>query len=301
MKPSGHDVNPDVLRAFLATAPTELQSWADEQLAQLSGASERGDGDGADQAKAKGAGSAPRPSDDAVELEVLLPDYERTVAEGAAASSRKSASKPAPKPRSRINLVLLVLLIAAVVVIIQQAGAPTQTTQKLPENHPSIAASAQPSEIAEIDQAIPVDKQREAELKAAIEADPKNIDARQDLGEMYLTAALYQDAITYFQQVLDIEPNNVDALLAIGVAQYQTNLYDEAEASWLAASQQAPDTAEPWYNLGFLYMAMTPPQPEKANQCWEKVLAISPNSEMAAAVRDHQTRLNPSPAPTTGG
>lgn len=293
MTPSGHDVNPDALRAFLATAPAELQGWASEQLAQLSGVREHPGVAESDQAA----------RDDAVDLDELLPDYERPVS--ASANSRATPDHPATgavRRGSRINLVLVVLLMAAVVVIIQQMGAgPTTSTSTMPSDHPSVASSVDPSQIAEMDQAIPVDTEREAQLKATIEADPSNIAARQELGEMYLTAALYQDAITWFQQILDLDPGNLDALLAIGVAQYQTNLYDEAEASWVAASELAPDVAEPWYNLGFLYMAKTPPQTDKATECWNKVLEIAPDSEMASAVRDHQERLNPSPSASSSG
>ena len=290
MTPSGHDVNPDALRAFLATAPAELQGWASEQLAQLSGEASPADS------------RQTRPGeDDAVDLDELLPEYERPAARTSTPRTATGQAAGAPRRGSRVNLVLVVLLMAAIVVIIQQMGTGTNSTSTMPSDHPSVASSVDPSQIAELDQAIPVDTEREAQLEAAVEADPSNIAARQELGEMYLTAALYQDAITWFQQILDLDPDNLDALLAIGVAQYQTNLYAEAEASWVKASELAPDVAEPWYNLGFLYMAKTPPQTEKATECWAKVLEIAPDSDMASAVRDHQTRLNPTPSATSGG
>lgn len=63
--------------------------------------------------------------------------------------------------------------------------------------------------------------------------------------------------------------------------------------------------AEPWYNLGFLYMAKTPPETGRATECWNKVLEIAPDSDLAAGVRTHLNRISSSPtaapAAPTGG
>ena len=52
-----------------------------------------------------------------------------------------------------------------------------------------------------------------------------------------------------------------------------------------------PTTAEPWYNLGYLYMARTPPDEERAADCWNRVLQLAPDSQMAAAVQGHLGRM----------
>ncbi|MDU0348496.1 tetratricopeptide repeat protein [Actinomyces sp. MRS3W] len=190
---------------------------------------------------------------------------------------------------SRLNLVLVALLAAAVVIIIQQAGRnEAGSGTALPSGHPSIAATANATDIAALDEAEPVDAELEADLQAQAETDPANIEARQELGVMYLKAALYQDSITWLQQILDVEPDNLDALLTIGVAEYQSSQYEAAETHWLRATEIDPDVAEPWYNLGFLYLAQTPPDTERARECWDKVLELAPDSEMAAAVRSHE-------------
>ena len=51
-------------------------------------------------------------------------------------------------------------------------------------------------------------------------------------------------------------------------------------------------------------MARTPPDAGRATECWNKVLTIAPDSDMAASVRAHQGRMgSASAAPTaaTGG
>ena len=118
-------------------------------------------------------------------------------------------------------------------------------------------------------------------------------------------ADLYQDAITWLQQILDTDPDNLDALLAIGSAEYQSSQYDAAEKHWRRVTELDSSVAEPWYNLGFLYMAKTPPETGRATECWNKVLEIAPDSDLAAGVRTHLNRISSSPtaapAAPTGG
>ncbi len=296
MKPTWDDENRKALEAFLATAPEELRGWASEQLAQppITGhdAVEEPDADGLAAELA-----AAIDGDEAADIEDLLPEYERP-ASAMPDASRKTSVTHKRVGAAKVNLVLVVLLCAAVVIIIQQAGRNANNSQtQMPANHPSVNSSINPSDVAQMDEAEPVDSQLEADLKAKAEADPNDIASRQQLGQMYLKATLYQDAISWFQQILDISPSNLDALLAIGVAEYQSNMYTEAETHWRRAAELAPDVAEPWYNLGFLYMAQTPPNIDQANECWNKVLEVAPDSEMAAAVRSHQSRMNSSSSP----
>ncbi|AYD90594.1 tetratricopeptide repeat protein [Actinomyces lilanjuaniae] len=331
----------DELRSFLSSAPEGLRGWASEQLARLDAEGADGEPDppagsgpgGAD--GAHGATGDDLDDEPAADVEDLLPDdptddllpedREADLADTAGTQPRKAASarqssqvgssparpraRPSSTPRrrggvSRTTLVLVVLLSAALVVLIQQTGrgdTSAEATMTMPADHPSVAG-ADATEIAQMDEAEPVDAEQEATLQAEAEADPSNITARQELGVMYLRAALYQDAITWLQQILDTDPDNVDALLTIGVAEYQSNQYEEAETHWRHASQVSPDTAEPWYNLGFLYMAQSPPDTEQAAQCWDKVLEVAPDSDMAETVRSHQGHLGSgssgSPAPS---
>ncbi|WP_136314275.1 tetratricopeptide repeat protein [Actinomyces procaprae] len=285
----GDQPDREALAAFLATAPEGLKDWAAAQLAGLEG--ERAD-DGADVVE------------DAADLEDVLADDDAAQRPPRAPAAGRGRNRSQIERRtgvSRLNLVLVALLAAAVVIIVQQAGRGEAASTALPEGHPSVAATAAASAVAAMDEAEPVDTEREAELQQQAEADPADVESRQELGVMYLKAALYQDSITWLQQILDADPDNVDALLTIGVAEYQSNQYEEAEAHWLRASEIAPDVAEPWYNLGFLYMARTPPDAERANQCWEKVLQLAPDSEMAANVRGHVTATGSATATPSAG
>ena len=339
MTPEGSAVDREELASFLATAPEHLKGWAGEQLARLEGAEADG-ADGAEKTESAGpaepaepgAGRRPelprggrsddgeRATDDerAADVEDVLGEDDEEPAPRASRTGR-ARRRPASKLQqrtgvSRVNLVLVVLLAAAVVIIIRQTGLMGQqagqdgSAMTMPSNHPAVGAGADPSAVASMDQAEPVDTGLEASLKAEAEADSTNISARQQLGVMYLKADLYQDAVTWLQQILDIDPDNLDAILAIGSAEYQSSQYDAAERHWRRVTELDPGVAEPWYNLGFLYMARTPPDSGRATECWNKVIEIAPDSDLAAGVRTHLSRIataSPTAAvtvtPTAGG
>lgn len=279
------------LARFLASAPVGLKAWADEQLAALDIAPETDPADG-----------------DAVGVEEFADDFDE-IPNNATGESGQDAEQPAGSPAARarpskpraknsavggkINLVLVALLVAAIVIIVQQTGITNRESASSQG-----AASGMPSGMSTFAQ---IDQARVDELKAQIDADPSNTAARQQLAELYLDAALYQDAIEQLDQVLQITPDDLDALLAIGVAEFNLSQDEQAEQHWLRATQVAPAQAEPWYNLGFLYMAQTPPDYDKVEQAWGRVIELDPDSELAATARAHLERARAaSPTPSTG-
>ena len=90
-------------------------------------------------------------------------------------------------------------------------------------------------------------------------------------------------------------------LLSLGVAEYSTNDYDAAETHWKKAAQVHPEGAEPWYNLGFCYLAKTPPDYDSAEAAWNKVIELDPESEMAQSVKQHLASLHDSEESPTPG
>ena len=280
------------LARFLASAPVGLKAWADEQLAALDIAA--ADADPAD--------------GDAVGVEEFADDFDE-ISNNATGESGQDAEQPAGSPATRaqpgkphakssavggkVNLVLVALLAAAIVIIVQQTGITNRESASSQG-----AASGMPSGMSTFAQ---IDQARVDELKAQIDADPSDAAARQQLAELYLDAALYQDAIEQLDQVLQITPDDLDALLAIGVAEFNLSQDEQAEQHWLRATQVAPAQAEPWYNLGFLYMAQTPPDYDKVEQAWGRVIELDPDSELAATARAHLERARAaSPTPSTG-
>lgn len=278
--PATMGYDPNELAAFLATAPESLKGWANEQLAQLPARTLSASDDDAD----------------AVGIEAFADDLD--------APAKPVGKKPVAKQAkpglgvSKVNLVLVTLLAAAVVIIVQQMGRPPHAEVEQ-TGMPSASSAPMPTELSTYHQ---VDPEQEAALKAQIEANPDDVASRIELSKMYLQAGLFQEVITYLGQVLEIEPDNLEALLAIGVAEFNLGQDTDAEKHWLRATEVAPTQPEPWYNLGFLYMAQTPPDYEGAERAWGKVIEIAPDSELAQTAQAHLENLrDQSASPTPGG
>ena len=115
-----------------------------------------------------------------------------------------------------------------------------------------------------------------------------------DLGKLYFDSGLYQDAVVQFEKALQLAPDDVEVLLSLGVAEYSLNNYAAAEQHWLRATEVAPALPEPWYNLGFLYLSLDPPDADRAEQAWGKVVELVPGTSMAATAQQLLDRLDTS-------
>ena len=297
--PTSHDLpartpaQPDagVLARFLESAPDDLKGWADEQLAQL--------GEQAEAAEDPDAVGLEAFADDFDDLSDEDPDDSKSGRPRVSGKSKASKAKANKDGKvggvRKITLVLVTLLTAAVVIIVQQSGLGGSDSSSAMGGGTS---SAMPSDLSSYDQ---VDEEQINQLKEQIEADPENADLKQQLAEVYLSSGLYQDAIDQLGGVLQLVPDDLDALLAIGVAEFNLNQDDQAEQHWTRATEVAPDQVESWYNLGFLYMAQDPPDYDKVEQAWGKVIEIDPDSELAATAQAHLEQIRAaSPTASTG-
>lgn len=100
---------------------------------------------------------------------------------------------------------------------------------------------------------------------------------------------------------VDAEPTNADHRLVYGVALYNAESYGLAEEQFLEAGRLDPADPAPWYNLGFLYLSLDPPDDAKAEAAWRKVVEIVPGSSMAETVGKHLAGLDSLPADATAG
>lgn len=266
---AGSTFDPEELAAFLASAPASLRGWADEQLALLDAP----------------ATAAALTADEGVGIEAFVDAEDLDEARAPQGEPDSGSGRP-PARVGRVNLVLVTLLVAAVVIIIQQWGRPaTHPETSAPTSMPSGSA---PSSLATY---APIDAEREAELKAKLEADPSDITSRQELSERYLAAGRFQEAIEHLTIILEADADNLDALLAIGVAEFNTGQDEPAEQHWVRATEVAPDKAEPWFNLGFLYLARTPPDYPAVERAWGKVIELAPGTELAQTAEAHLKRI----------
>ena len=98
------------------------------------------------------------------------------------------------------------------------------------------------------------------------------------------------------QKTLALDPNNQEALLALGASPFNSGNAAEAKKQWLVAAGLAPKSAELDYDLGFLYLGQTPPDKVNTTAEWNKVIAIDPTSELAKSVASHLKSPTPTPS-----
>ncbi len=209
----------------------------------------------------------------------------RRAARGAATAA---GSRPEINSTARgINKVLVAALAAAIVLLVQQWGQPdAPSAGPAPQGDAPVATAGFSG----------LDEERVAVLEAALAEDPDDLSANRELARLYNDAGLWNESADYHQRVLEQAPTDLDALLALGVIQFNMGDVDAAEATWLRAVEAHPDQPEPYFNLGFAYLGMEPAQGEEAKEMWETLIAVAPDPELAATARSHIDAL-----PVEGG
>ncbi len=88
---------------------------------------------------------------------------------------------------------------------------------------------------------------------AAVEADPKYVEARINAGQLTLNFRKYDTAKEMFSKAIELAPKNYDAVIGLGVALRGLNDFDGAEAQYKKAQQIDPRRGDAYFNLGVLY------------------------------------------------
>jgi tetratricopeptide (TPR) repeat protein len=90
-------------------------------------------------------------------------------------------------------------------------------------------------------------------FQAAVELDPKFIEARMNVGLITLNFRNYPVAKEQFTKALELDGKRYDAYIGLGAALRGLKDLDGAEAQYKKAQQLDPRRGEAYYNLGVLY------------------------------------------------
>ena len=273
---------------FLELAPHEVQSWAtarttdvDEAFALLSG-----------------------PEQDLIPPVVVttpgLLDEEpptSTVPAAPVYSARQATQAPAPSgrrwpPRTQLVWAILPLLVVAIVLGVYWSGRDSGVPgiSGTPTNGATTASSG-PT-------AAPLDQAKVGALMQKITANPKDVASLAALGDLYFASSDFKNAAAFEQKILDVDPKNEKALIAVGAAQFNQGNKAEAKKQWLIAAGLYPKNVEVHYDLGFYYMSEKPADTVNMKLEWGKVVAIDPNSALAKQVQTVITGTKPSATAT---
>ncbi|MDO5626775.1 MAG: hypothetical protein Q4G43_00505 [Mobilicoccus sp.] len=248
------------LEEYLADAPPELAAWARGQVS----------GETAYRSTATSATTV-------------------TAAAPATAGGPNPASRPGKRRRSPLVPLGIAAVAAAVVVGVYQWGSPPESVAT--QNTAASSAAAQGDASMPTAAAPELDEALVSDLQARIAKDPKDTGALKELANEYSRTGHFRKASETQARIVEIDPADMDARVAQGVAHFNMDEHDEAEKIWLGVLEQDPENIHAHYDLGFLYFASEPPQITKAEEAWTKVVEIDPDSQLAQTVSTHLDRF----------
>ena len=95
----------------------------------------------------------------------------------------------------------------------------------------------------------------EAAYRKATELDPSELSHVRGLGQTLLSEEKYADALTVYQKLADLMPDDSDVYLRLAQIYRELHQLDKAEENLLKARQYAPGSLEVMYNEAMLYEA----------------------------------------------
>ena len=142
---------------------------------------------------------------------------------------------------------------------------------------PAAAASSAP---AQAQAAAPFDEARASELKAAIDKNSRDSEARIKLGDLYFDSERFADAVKWYEDALRVDPKNVNASTDLGIAYYYLNQPDRALQQFDRSLAIDPRHSKTLLNIGIV-RAFGKQDLEGAAKAWQQVIDVAPDSTEA--------------------
>jgi superkiller protein 3 len=120
-----------------------------------------------------------------------------------------------------------------------------------------------------VDEAIP-------QFQKALEINPNNPEAHQNLGKALLAKGQVDEAIAHFQRALEISPNYPDTHDNLGKALLQKGRVDEAIPQFQKALEINPNYTPAYYNLGRALVQKG--RMHEAITCFQQALELDPDN-----------------------
>ena len=129
-----------------------------------------------------------------------------------------------------------------------------------------------------------LDQNKVQALRTVAEGNPKDMQTRVDLGNMYFDAEQYSDAIAWYEAALKISPADPNVSTDLGVAYYYTNQPDRAIKQFEHSLGVDPKHTKTLLNMGIV-KAFGKQDFEGAQAAWRQVVALAPDSPEGQAAR----------------
>ena len=117
---------------------------------------------------------------------------------------------------------------------------------------PQPAAATATANAAPAQTAPALDESRAATLRSAAERDPRDAEARIELGNLYFDSERFEDAVKWYEQAVQVAPQNVNASTDLGISYYYTNQPDRALAQFERSLAIDPNHSKTLLNVGIV-------------------------------------------------
>lgn len=92
-----------------------------------------------------------------------------------------------------------------------------------------------------------------AQVQAEIDKDPKNVEKRVMLGNIFYDAGKWAQAMPLYEQALALDDTNTDVIVDLGVCYRNVNKLDEAMAMFARALKIDPNKKQALFNQAIVY------------------------------------------------
>jgi tetratricopeptide (TPR) repeat protein len=114
-----------------------------------------------------------------------------------------------------------------------------------------------------------------AEWRKAVEANPNDARARNNLGGVLLRMGFAEEAVQHLQKAVELNPRSANAHNNLALALSRTGRFDDALPHWQKAIEIDPGFVEAWFNLGGAFYERR--RIREAIGQWRHALALNPN------------------------
>ena len=160
----------------------------------------------------------------------------------------------------------------------------------------------QPAQPAATAQATPSTSfsEDEARLRGALLANPNDLDALIQLGNLYYDNQKFRDAVDLYGRALEIDPKNIGVRTDRGTSYWNLGQADAAIIEFRKSLELNPTHAQTLYNLGVVFLNGKN-DAQEARKAWETLLATNPNYPDRAKVQEQLASLSGASTPQTQG
>jgi tetratricopeptide (TPR) repeat protein len=131
-----------------------------------------------------------------------------------------------------------------------------------------------------------------------ISADPNDAESMAALGSYLGNTGRVEEAITWYEKAIALQPENWDIRLGFGRALANGSKRSDAELQYQKVIAARPNDAQAHFSLAQLYENWIPPRTAEAAKEYALVIAIAPDSYVSDASKEALSRMGiASPVP----